>query len=55
MHDAKDKRKNVPEHTETQSLDEQVLDIASGDDTQRVPTLTVEELERFLKAEKRRP
>jgi len=55
VQDSKDKRKKEPDHAETQSLDEQVLDIASGDDTQRVPTLTVQELERFLKDEKRRP
>jgi hypothetical protein len=55
MQDTKDKRKSVPDHAETQSLDEQVLDMTSGDNTQRVRTLTVQELERFLKNEKRRP
>jgi chromosome segregation ATPase len=39
MQDTKDKRKSVPDHAETQSLDEQVLDMASGDNTQRVRKL----------------
>jgi hypothetical protein len=57
MPNTKDKAKDrdVPEHAETLSLDEQILDVASGDDTQRVRTLTVQELERLLKAEKRKP
>ena len=57
MPNTKDKTKDrdVPEHAETLSLDEQILDVASGDDTQRVRTLTVQELERLLKAEKRKP
>jgi hypothetical protein len=55
MQDTKDKRKSLPDHAETQSLDEQVLDTASGDNTQRVRTLTAQELERFSKHEKRRP
>ncbi len=46
----KDQRKNRSDDpTETQSLDEQVLDVESSDDTQRIRTLTVQELERLLK------
>jgi hypothetical protein len=54
MKDRKDKLKRLPDHAETQSLDEQVLDVASGD-TQRMPTLTIEELERCLKDKKPAP
>jgi predicted nucleic acid-binding Zn ribbon protein len=49
----KDQRKNrSADHTETQSLDEQVLDVESSDDTQRIRTLNIQELERLLKYKK---
>jgi len=54
MQDTKDKRKKEPDHAETQSLDEQVLHSAGGDATRRIRTF-VQDLERFLKDEKRRP
>ena len=54
MQDTKDKRKSVPDHAETQSLDEQVLHSGGGDATRRIRTF-VQDLERFLKDEKRRP
>jgi hypothetical protein len=45
-------RKKVPEDTrETQEL-EQIPDVGSEDDTQRLRTLTVQELERLLKDKK---
>ena len=48
--DSKDRRKILPDHGETQSLDEQVLvDVAGSDDTQRVRTLTVQDLQQLLK------
>ena len=54
VQDSKDKRKKEPDHAETQSLDEQVLHSAGGDATRRIRTF-VQDLERFLKDEKRRP
>ena len=56
MQHRKDDSKSAPDHGETQSLDDQVLDgVSSGDATQRVRTLTVQELERLSKDDKRRP
>ena len=52
--DSKDKLKILPDHGETQSLDDQVLvDVAGSDDTQRVRTLTVQQLEQLLKKDKK--
>jgi hypothetical protein len=48
-------RKKVPEDSEqTQEL-EQTSDVAGEDDTQRMRTLTVQELERLLKDKKQSP
>jgi hypothetical protein len=49
----KDPRKNRPEDfEETQSLDEQIADDLRSDDTQRMRSLNVQELERLLKDKK---
>jgi hypothetical protein len=53
MQVSKNQRKNLPDHGETQSLDEQIrFDVPCGDDTQRLRALTVQELERLLKNDK---
>jgi hypothetical protein len=50
----KDPRKNAHEDfEETQSLDEQIAADLVSDDTQRVRSLTVQEIERILKDKKR--
>jgi hypothetical protein len=49
----KDQRKNKSEDfAETQSLDEQIADELSSDDTRRMRSLNVQELERLLKDKK---
>ena len=50
----KDQRKNKSEEdfARTLSLDEQIPDLVSSDDTQRLRSLTVQELERLLKDKK---
>jgi hypothetical protein len=50
----KDHRKNKPEEDfeRTLSLDEQIPDLVSSDDTQRMRSLTDQELERLLKDKK---
>jgi hypothetical protein len=50
----KDQRKNKPEEDfeKTLSLDEQIPGLLSSDDTQRLRSLTVQELERLLKDKK---
>jgi len=50
-----DHKKKVPEdNAETREL-EQLPDVGSEDDTRRLPTLTIQELERLLKQNKPGP
>jgi len=48
-------RKKVPEDSEETQKLEQSFDVASEDDTKRVRTLTVQDLERLLKNKKLAP
>ena len=48
-------RKKVPEDSKEPQAPEQSSDVASDDDTQRLRTLTVQELERLLKDKKPGP
>ena len=48
-------RKKVPEDSKEPQAPEQSSDVASDDDTKRLRTLTVQELERLLKDQKPGP